>query len=79
MSDERDVIDPMASTVYLKEPKGQYPEVAVSCVHFLNNEIQIEQGRDESPVDLTSFDNATVSVSKEQALLIAKAINEYFA
>jgi hypothetical protein len=79
MSDKRDVVDPAASTVYIKEPTRTYPEVAVSCVHFLDNEIQMEQATGRAPVDLNApvGTNPIVSVSASQALLIADAIYAY--
>lgn len=75
MTDERDVVDGMVTQAYIKEPLNRYPEVRVSTVHFLGNEIQIEQGHTAEPLDPKDPANSVVSVSKEQALLIAAQIN----
>lgn len=77
MSDNRNKSDSMVTIVYLKDPKKRYPEFTVSCVHFLGDEIQIEQGDGPGEIDLgLGSGNAIVSLSKEQALVLVATINE---
>ena len=76
MTDNRAVNDDMIQNGYVKDPL--YPEVCVTRVRFLNDEIQIEQGFNQGPIDTSDLNNSIVSVSKEQALKIAATINEMF-
>lgn len=55
--------------------QDEYPEVSVSVVHFLDDEVQIEQGSGKGAIDLRlGSDNDIVSVSPKQARAIAKQI-----
>lgn len=77
MSDERNKSDSAVSTVYLKDEYKQYPEMAVSCVHFLGDEIQIEQGNGPGAIDMgLGSGNAVVSISKNQALELVDTITK---
>lgn len=51
-----------------------FPQVVVTCVHFLGDEFQIEQGTGREPCDLLNFSNDVVSISKEQAVALARTI-----
>lgn len=52
-----------------------YPQVHVAVVHFLGDEVQIEQGTAHGvDVDLKASDNAVISMSKEQALAVARKL-----
>jgi len=53
---------------------GVYPEVSVSIVHFLDDEVQIEQGRSDGEVDLNDGNNDLISMSPAQALQMAHLI-----
>lgn len=74
MSDPRDSTSFGVTTKYIKEPVVAYPEVAVSCVHLLGDEIQIEQGSGRGEIDLKDRTNGLISMSRPQALLLANTI-----
>lgn len=56
-------------------PKDSHPEVAVTVVHFLSNEVQIEQGSGSGTIDLNiGTGNDVISMSKDQAIAMAHFI-----
>lgn len=56
---------------------SNYPQVHVAIVHFLGDEVQIEQGGIAGEdVDVMSFNNDCISMSSTQALAIAHKIIE---
>ncbi|MND52995.1 hypothetical protein D3C80_440200 [compost metagenome] len=59
-------------------PSKRYPHIVISMIDFLGDEVQIEQapGWDKA-VDLSNPENAILSISKEQAVALAKAILEF--
>lgn len=75
MTDKRDTSDGMVTQRYIPEPQNRYPEVRVTAVHFIGDEIQIEQGTEDKPLD-PKAKNDVISLSRTQALAVAAAINE---
>lgn len=54
-----------------------YPQVIVTQLKWLDGEYQIEQGRGSGDVDLTNTNNDVISISRDQAIKLAKTILEF--
>lgn len=65
----------------VNDPKERYPQTVVSFVPWLDDEFQLEQGFKEGDTDLGARSNDVISISRAQAVKIARtilAMNEQF-
>lgn len=54
-----------------------HPQVIVTQLKWLDGEYQIEQGTGSQEVNLSNINNDVVSISRDQAIQLAKTILEF--